>query len=300
MKLIKRIIIYFNFSHMRLFLYSLMLFLCFAIISVIVFQSHDAVTDPLGWSKPVYISPSRINTKNANSARKGNFVVSVYEGEAGSLKNIYASISFDSGVSFLEPVVISRFESKINNNPGVSISSEGNIYVMWHLLSGEESESKIFYSFSEDMGVSWSASEEISFGMQLEMLPVPFFDNRDDLHLVFTAYKDEQFGLFHSVKEKRKTGFNKARRVAPLKGNIRGAFSPSIKFDGRKGILVWQSKEEDFTDHLYTVRTDNYGQSWSRVDKITTGKNNHQAPSVEIHDDTAYVVFMDIVIKTGG
>ena len=302
MKLIKRIIIYlyFNFSRMSLFIYSLMFFLCFSIVFVVVFQSHDAVTDPLGWSKPVYISPSGVNTKNVNSARKGNFVVSVYEGEEGSLKNIYASISFDSGVSFLEPVVISRFESQINNNPGVSISSAGNIYVMWHHLSGEESESKILYSFSRDMGVSWSASEEIGFGMQLEMLPVPYFDNRDDLHLVFTAYKDGQFNLFHSVKENKKADFNKAKRVAPLKGNIRGAFSPSIKFDGRKGILVWQSKEEDFTDHLYTVRTDNYGQSWTSVDKITTGRNNHQAPSVEIHDDTAYIVFMDNSDKNWG
>ncbi|MFA5518440.1 MAG: sialidase family protein [Spirochaetota bacterium] len=291
---------YFNFSRMSLFIYSLMFFLCFSIVFVVVFQSHDAVTDPLGWSKPVYISPSGVNTKNVNSARKGNFVVSVYEGEEGSLKNIYASISFDSGVSFLEPVVISRFESQINNNPGVSISSAGNIYVMWHHLSGEESESKILYSFSRDMGVSWSASEEIGFGMQLEMLPVPYFDNRDDLHLVFTAYKDGQFNLFHSVKENKKADFNKAKRVAPLKGNIRGAFSPSIKFDGRKGILVWQSKEEDFTDHLYTVRTDNYGQSWTSVDKITTGRNNHQAPSVEIHDDTAYVVFMDNSDKNWG
>lgn len=285
---------------MSLFLYSLMFFLCFSIIAVIVFQSHDVVTDPLGWSKPVYISPVGVNAKNISSARKGNFVVSVYEGEAGSLTNIYSSISFDSGVSFLEPVVISSFESKINNNPQVSISSAGNIYVMWHLLSGEESESKIFYSFSQDKGVSWSTSEEISFGMQLEMLPVPFFDNRDDLHLIFTAYKDGQFSLFHSVKENKKLNFNPAKGIAPLKGNIRGAFSPSVKFEGRKGILVWQSKEEDFIDHLYSVRTDNYGQSWTRVDKITTGRNNHQAPSVEIHDDTAYIVFMDNSEKNWG
>jgi hypothetical protein len=285
---------------MSLFVASIVFFLLFAIFSAIVFQSEDAVTDPVGWGKPKYISPAGVDAKNVSTDRRGNFIVSVYEGEVSSKRNIYASISFDSGISFIEPVLINSFESKINNNPRVSISSQGNIYVMWHLLSGEESESKIFYSFSEDMGATWSAPGEISFGLQLEMLPIPVFDNRDDLHIFFTAYRDGQFNLFHAIKKNKNESFEAAKSIAALKGNIRGAFFPTVKFDGRKGIIVWQSKEESFIDHLYSVGTDNFGQTWSRVNKITTGRHNNQAPSVEIHDDTAYLVYMDNSDKSWG
>ena len=125
---------------MSLFITGIVLFLLFSIISVIVFQSDDAVTDPVGWGKPRYISPAGVEAKNVSTDRRGNFIVSVYEGEASSGRNIYASISFDSGISFIEPVVINSSKSKINNNPRVSISSQGTIYVMWHLLSGEKSE----------------------------------------------------------------------------------------------------------------------------------------------------------------
>lgn len=278
---------------MSLFIAGVMMFLLFSFISVIIFQSQDAVTDPVGWGRPQYISPAGVEAKNVSTDRRGNFIISVYEGELASARNIYASISFNNGMSFLDPVVITGFQSEINNNPRVTISSSGEIYVMWHLLSGEESESKIFYSSSKDMGATWSEPGELSFGLQLEMLPIPFFDNRDDLHLFFTAYREGQFNLFHSVRKNNRQVFEPAKSIARLQGNIRGAFFPTVRFDGRKGIVVWQSKEETFIDHLYSVTTDNFGQTWSRVNKVTTGRHNNQAPSVEIHDDTAYLVYID-------
>lgn len=278
---------------MTLFLFSVMLFLLFVFISAVVFQSHDVVTDPVGWARPAAISPAGVEANNVNTVRRGNLVAAAYEGEGAGGKNIYVSISFDGGISFIEPVVIAAVDSKINNNPGITVSSGGELHVMWHILSGEESESRIFSSTSSDMGATWSSPASITFGLQLEMLPVPVIDDRDDLHMFFTAYKDGQFNLFHSAKRGKSGSFSNAKPLAALGSNIRGAFFPSVKFEGRKGIIVWQSKEESFIDHLYSVRSDNYGQSWSRVDKITTGRHNNQAPSIEVFDDTVYLVFMD-------
>lgn len=278
---------------MSLFLAGFILFLLFSIFTAVIFQSHDVVTDPVGWGRPAAISTAGVEAKNVSTVRKGNLVAAVYEGLDGGSKNIYASISFDGGISFIDPAVITRFDSKINNNPRIAISSGGVLHVMWHILSGEESESRIFTSVSNDMGATWTAPEEITFGLQLEMLPIPFIDDRDDLHIFFTAYKDGQFNLFHSSKRGKSNQFSSARPLAVISGNVRGAFFPTVKFDGRKGIIVWQSKEESFVDHLYCVRSDNYGQSWSRVDKITTGRYNNQAPSIEVFDDTVFLVFMD-------
>lgn len=295
MRLINRIIIYlyFHFTRLSLLIAGFIIFLIFSIISAVIFQSHDVFTDPVGWAKPAAISPAGVESKNVSTVRRGNLVAAVYEGESGGVKNIYASISFDGGISFIDPVVIAQFDSNINNNPRIAVSSTGVLHVMWHVLSGEESESRIYTSVSTDMGATWTSPAEISFGLQLEMLPIPLFDDMDDLHLFFTAYKEGQFNLFHSAKRGKSTVFSNARPLAVLSGNIRGAFFPSVKFDGRKGIIVWQSKEESFVDHLYSVRSDNYGQSWSRVTRITTGRHNNQAPSIEIFDDTVYLVFMN-------
>ncbi len=294
MKNILNIIVYLHFSFrgLRTFLYMLLLFLMFGIVSVIIMDSDDVRTTPVGWGKQKILSPAGTGYGNVSADKKGNLLASVYEGHRSGLSKIYISVSFDEGKSFVRPVKIAEFQSKIKNNPRVAISKEGYIYVVWHHLVDSETDGRIFLSYSKDFGATWSAPERITFGMQMEILPSIKFDGKNRLHLFFMAHKGSVFNLFHAYREGGE-GFTGVNALASLDGTLRGAFFPAVKFSGRRVFVVWQGKEKNFTDHLYSVRSDDYGESWSDVDKITTGKFNNQAPSIEVVDDMVYLVYMN-------
>lgn len=283
--------IYFRFPGVRLFLLMVLIFSVFSITTVIVFQSEDVRTDPQGWERGKQISDRGIESGNPAAESRGNLIAVVYEGKTKGASGIFASVSVNGGADFLQPVRVAEYTSSINKNPGVAISRDGEIYVVWNILSEDEANGAIFFSKSSDLGASWSAPEQITFGMQMEILPVFAFDEKGNLHLFYSAYKDRIFNLFHSVRHEGK--FKKPEAVARFKGNIKGAFFPAVKFYKNNAVVLWQTKEESYIDHLYFVKSEDYGESWDDVKKITDGKNNNQAPAIEIHDDIIYLVYMN-------
>jgi len=283
--------VYFRFPGVRLFLLMVLIFFVFSITTVIVFQSEDVRTDPQGWERGKQISERGVESGNPAAESRGNLIAVAYEGKTKGASGIFVSVSVNGGADFSQPVKIAEYTSSINKNPGVAISREGEIYVVWNILSQDEANGAIFFSKSSNLGATWSVPEQITFGMQMEILPVFVFDEKDRLHLFYTAYSGTIFNLFHSVREEGK--FSRPETVAGFKGNIKGAFFPAVKFYKNNAVVLWQTKEETYVDHLYFVKSEDYGDSWSDVEKITEGKSNNQAPSIEIKDDIIYLVYMN-------
>ena len=284
--------LYNRFPRLRLFIFMVFLFVFFSITSTVLMVSKDVRTEPVGWDRMRTISPSGLAAKHADVDRQGNLIAAVFEGLSDGNSRIYISFSFNGGNSFSEPIRLAEFKSKINNNPRVAISNQGEIYVTWYLLSDDESTSQIYCISSKDMGANWSKPGIVTFGMQMEMLPEPLFDERGVLHIFFTSYKDNIFNLFHAARDDENT-FNKPNQVLRISGNMKGSFFPAIKSIKNNIIVVCQGKESNFSDHLFFTSSDNYGKSWSGVDKITTGRSNHQSPAIEIYDDIIYLVYMN-------
>lgn len=270
----------------------IIIFIIFSIISVALMISDEVKTDPVGWDKMKFLSPAGVPAKNVHAGRRGNLVAVVFEGSSKNKTVIYSTLSFDGGNSFTEPNIISEFASEISSNPRVAISGKGEIYITWYVISGDETDSRIFLSKSPDMGVTWSNPEVVTFGMQMEILPEPAFDDKERFHLFFTSYSGNSFNLFHASMDENGI-FDNPEPVVKVKGTMRGAFSPAIKFVKNYIVVVCQGKEESYTDHLYFTISDNYGRSWSGMDRITTGKFNNQSPAIEVYDDTVFLVYMN-------
>jgi len=291
--------LYFRFPGIRLFFTMIIIFIIFSIISVALMISDDVKTDPIGWDKMKFLSPAGVPAKNIHAGRRGNLVAAVFEGSIKGRTGIYVTLSFDGGAAFSDSYKISEFASEISSNPRVAISGRGEIYVTWYVISGDESESRIYFAKSLDMGATWSDPAVMTFGMQMEILPEPVFDDKDRLHMFFTSYSGNSFNLFHtSMGENNVMG--KPLPVVKVKGAMRGAFFPAIKFVNNYIIVVCQGKEESYSDHLFFTISDDYGSSWSGVDRITTGKFNNQAPAIEVYDDTIYLVYMNNSEKNWG
>jgi len=261
--------------------------------------SKDVNTEPVGWDRVKMISPSGVIAKNVNIDRKGNLIAAVFEGTSGGSSKIYISLSFDGGNNFIDSIKLAEFKSQINNNPRVAISNKGKIYVTWYILSDDESTSQIYCISSEDMGLNWSKPAIITFGMQLEMLPQPLFDDRGILHIFFTSYRDNVFNLFHAVRDDNNI-FNKPDQILRFMGNMKGSFFPAIKSIKNNIIVVCQGKESNYADHIFFTSSDDYGRSWGGMHKITSGRSNNQSPAIDIYDDTIYLVYMNNNDKNWG
>jgi len=270
----------------------MIIFIIFSFATVMIMISDQVKTDPVGWDKMKILSPAGVTAKNVHADRKGNLVAAVFEGIYKENTGIYVTLSFDGGTRFIAPVKISEFKSEISNNPRVAISTKGEICVTWYVLSGDEKGSSIFYSRSGDMGATWSEPAVITFGMQMEILPEAVFDDKDRLHLFFASYSGNSFNLFHSSINGEKI-FSEPEPVVQVNGNMRGAFFPAIKIVKNNILVVCQGKGDSYNDHLYFTISDNYGVSWGKVQQITSGKFNNQAPSIEVYDDTIYLVYMN-------
>ncbi len=284
--------LYFRFPGIRMFFLMMIVFIIFSIVSVMLMVSDQVKTDPVGWEKMKIISPAGVSAKNIHADRRGSLVAAVFEGTTKSSRGIYITLSFDGGNSFSSPQRLTEFPSEISGNPRVAISPTGEIYAAWYILMGDESESRIYYTKSSDMGGVWSTPEIITFGMQMEILPEPVYDNRGNLHIFFTSYSGGSFNLFHAATDEKGV-FGKPGQVIKVKGNLKGAFFPAVKIVKNYIAVVCQGKDESYSDHLYFAVSDDYGSSWSSVDRITTGKSNSQSPAIEVYDDTIYLVYMN-------
>ncbi|NLV68567.1 MAG: hypothetical protein GXY14_12930 [Spirochaetes bacterium] len=285
--------IVFSFPRLRLFAVMVVIFILFSLLAVIFTSSDQVSTDPVGWERFMTYSPAGVVCSNVTGDRNGNTVAIVYEGSRRGKKGIYVNVSFDGGLSFLAPRMIGEFVSQVNNTPGVAVSDSGEINVIWYYISEDGASGSMFRCVSKDLGLSWSDPEKITFGLQMEILPVIRYDRRNVLHLFFTAYKGPVFTLFHTTADSKEGGFAKPEPVAKMEGDIKGSFFPDVRFTGSRVALVWQAKEKNFADSLYFTSSDDYGESWSDVEKITPPGSNYQAPSIEIVDRTIYLVFMN-------
>jgi len=273
-------------------LWSALVILVMAVVALLLFQSGDVITKPVGWEKSYYVSPYNLKVKNVNVASQGNYVITVYEGDDRGRHGIYVSVSFDGGMNFLKPIMISEANNIIDNNPKVAISGNGHIFVAWQNHIVEEATNRIFYVKSVDMGAQWSQPQQIFMGYEMEMLPRVYYDDRGILHLFYHAFAGGAFNLFHA-ESSDEVKFTTTQSLIKLTPEMKGAFFPAIHFSGPGVYMVWQGKGRNFTDDLYYTRSSNYGKSWSSMELITTSAANSEAPDLFMKDDSLYVVYQN-------
>ena len=285
--------LYFRFAFIRQFLWAIFLFAVFSIAAALVFQSNRVSTNPVGWEKSFQVSSFNIVAKDVTVASRGDMIVAVYEGTGGGNRGIYASLSFNGGLTFMQSIRVAPVASKTSMNPHAAISPAGHLTVMWHAYVENESTNRIFYSTSKDMGATWSAPKRLALDKDMEMLPRVYYDDRNVLHLFYHGSVADNINLFHAISEDGEK-FKTTGSLIRLTSSMRGAFFPSIHISGKYFFMVWQGKEEDFSDELFFMKSSNYGRTWSMKKQITSrASGTTTRPSLILHDNTLYVVYQN-------
>lgn len=285
--------LYFRITFFRQVIWSLFAFTVFALAAALVFQNRRVSLNPVGWEKSYQVSPFNIAARDVSLASQGGIVIAVYDGTAGGARGIYASISFDGGGTFQPPIRVAEGRTNMAMNPRAAISTEGRMVVAWHSYVEEEATNRIYYSTSTDLGASWTASKKIDLGNDMEMLPRIYSDERNKLHLFYHGSTGDVINLYHAYSDDGEK-FKTTGSLVRLTSNMRGAFFPSIYFgNGGNIFMVWQGKEEDFSDDLYFIKSSNYGSSWSSKKRITSSTGNNEAPTIILQGTTLYVVYQN-------
>jgi len=283
---------YFRRSCLRKAAWSVIGLVLFAPVAALVFQNSRVSTYPVGWERSFQLSSFNVVARNAAAASQDNFIAVVYEGISGKGREIYASFSFNAGASVLPSLKVADASSKTELNPHVAIARSGAVSVMWQGYVDGESATRIFYSTSKDFGATWTAPRKLILGKQTEMLPRIYYDDRNVLHLFYHGSVDGNINLFHAESPDG-VDFTTTGSLIRLSGSVRGAFFPSICLSGEDFHIVWQGKEEDFSDELFFIKSSNYGRSWSSKKRITGSAGNNEVPAVAKYGNVLYVVYQN-------
>ena len=283
--------LFFRFSYLRKFLWFAITCIPALVLVSLVFVASDTETKPIGWENSLFVSPAGIRAKNVDVTSNGSYIVAVYDGEANGVKGVYASVSFDSGSSYLKPVNIVNLTTVIDSVPKVAISATGEVFVAWQSQIADGSSSKIHYSLSRDFGANWSSPEEFVTNYDNEILPRVFYDERGVLHVFYHAADGNMFNLFHAIRPPGETKFTQLASIMKLSSSMKGAFFPAIKFFGSNVILVWQGRNEMLRDHLYALESSDYGTKWSGTKQITSGAVSNASPAIEVRGDNLYLCY---------
>jgi hypothetical protein len=283
---------YFRWSYLRRAAWSVIALIFFTLVATLVFQNTEVSTYPVGWERSFQLSSFNVAATNAAVAARDDFIMVVYEGISGKGRGIYASLSFNAGSSFLPTMKIADAASKTELRPSVAIARDGAVSVMWQCYVESQSTTRIFGTESRDFGATWSPPRELVLGKQMEMLPRVYYDDRNVLHLFYHGSVGTHINLFHA---ERKSGgdFETTGSLIRLTSNMRGAFFPSICISGGDFYIVWQGKEEDFSDELFFIKSSNYGRSWSSRERITRSRGNNEVPAAVKYGNSLYVVYQN-------
>ncbi len=266
------------------------------VVTIIVLSAVTSrvSTLPVGWEKDILISPAGMDAKNVHVASRGNLVAMTYEAADKEQNRIYIALSFDGGATFLDPVAIGNVDRTIDHLPRVAVSPQGHIAVVWQSLMPEDSNSRVFFVTSPDMGATWSAPVRLNLGTGTELLPQALYDDMNRLHLFFHGHLEGIFNLFHCRSDDEKT-FSRPYSMVSI-GNLRGAFFPAIHTSGGNIYVIWQGKGEllgVLSDDLFFITSGNYGKSWSNPRRITSSRQNDAAPSILMFRDVLYCVYQN-------
>lgn len=286
--------LYFRFPLLRRWAWSLLGLLGASLVFIVVFSGSRVATLPVGWERGFAVSPPAVAAKNISMASRGNFIAVAYEGREGNAHRIYVALSFNGGRSFLAPIVMADVAPDLDHHPNVAISGNGHVAIAWQNLVRDDSNSRLFFSISADMGASWSQPKRLFLNSDMELLPQFYYDDTGRLHLFYHGHRKEQFNLFHATSADEAI-FEEPEALARI-GGLRGAFFPAICFAAQRIFIVWQGKGERYgalSDDLFFMKSTNYGRSFSSPKKITKSSANDEAPSILLYRDVLYCVYQN-------
>lgn len=204
----------------------------------------------------------------------------VWSDPVGSVSDIFASRSTDTGTTWDPPVNISNNNTQ-SSSPDISICPSGNINVVWYNYLPDE---EIYFSRSTSNGAQWNQPRNLSNTTSESLRPAVSTDSNGFIYAVWDdELPNEEVYVSFST-----TGGSSWTPVTQVSSNT--GRDPVVAVDGTGNINVaWLGYATNSSpSDIFFSRSVDQGVSWSSAVNVSNSSRNSRAPAIAV-DDSGYV-----------
>jgi hypothetical protein len=228
------------------------------------------------WTSPKRLSWTSGDSRDPAIALSSPGTVHVvWAGETVGSMGIYYKKSTNGGVTWMASRRLT-WNSAYFWTPSITVDPSGNLHVVWS--DNRTGLGEIFYMRSTDEGVSWTATQWLSWTSDLSASPVIVADPSGGLHL---AWEDYTPGPTSEIYYKRSTNGGKAWTANKRLTWTAGSRRPALAADafGRLHI-AWESYTPGPTPEIYYKVSANGGDTWTAQKRLTWTSGWSQSPAI--------------------
>ncbi|MFO7698187.1 MAG: hypothetical protein R6X16_13660 [Anaerolineae bacterium] len=246
-----------------------------------------------GWSAPRVLSTGQATTPSI--ALDGQGHLHVLYADIYHSPHIRHTASTDGGASWREPVIVSAPQrGAVAINADLAIDQNDVMHAIWAETIEDFPPSGVYYSRSEDQGLTWSSPFAVAVGgYSWGSIGV---DAENNVHLFWTGTGDWA-GKYHRWSTDRGKSWTETQRVWPEMAGLLSFATLLAATDGGFHIVApasgWQSDPLSSGDIWHAAWVD--GQ-WARPTDISVGmwdrrRENHSPQAAFGVDGTLHVVW---------
>jgi hypothetical protein len=193
---------------------------------------------------------------------------------------IFYKRSIDGGVTWQATKRLT-WTSGTSYYPTIAANSSGGIHVVWH--DDTPGNFEIYYKRSTNAGMTWQATERLSWSSVDSFWPSIASDSSNGVHCVWVDGNAGEWPL-HELYYKRSTnGGATWQATKRLTWNNSCTSSPSIATDSSNGIHVSFTDTAAANAEIYYKKSTNGGMTWSSSKRLTwnSGASNDSYITVD-------------------
>jgi len=176
-------------------------------------------------------------------------------------------------------------------SPEIAVDYSNNIHVVWFEYTAGNAE--IYYKKSTDGGVTWTASQRLTWTSGFSFEPAIAADSSGNIHVVWYDNSPGNNEIYYRRSPDKGTTWGSLRKLTWTAGE---SCYPEIAVDSSGDIhLVWWDNTPGNAEIYYKKSTDR-GASWTSSQRLTSTSGDSYSPFIAVdpfgglhvvwHDDT--------------
>jgi len=235
------------------------------------------------------LSDPNVESWNPRMIMHEDKIYVVWNGRIEDTVNIYFSVSKDGGLSFSEPVNVSR-SSSTSTDAGLTVSGK-NLYIIWKEQDSENTD--IFFSKTMDDGINFIKPVNISkngkatitrdtqISAYQDNVYVVWFENEPDGNVYFVKSDDAGDHFENTISIGVSNGTSEFSQIATYKDQV---------------YVIWNDNAKGNFDVFLRASFDN-GTTFGSIKNISNDNNDSLlfilGPQISVTEKGVYTIFED-------
>jgi hypothetical protein len=243
-------------------------------------------------STPINLSNDTIWSSDPQIISSGNNIYVVWDTGTGTTGNydILFTRSTNSGATFSNTPINLSNDTEYSSSPQI-ISSENNVYVVWHHYAAGNTD--ILFTRSTDGGATFS-NTPINLSNDTGWSSSPQIISSENN--VYVVWFDYAAGIADILFTRSTDGGATFSSTINLSNNAGRSEYPQIAVSGNNVYVVWFDYATGLTD-IYFKRSTDGGATFSGSSNLSNNIGGAYSPQIAVSGNNVYVVWFDLTTE---